>query len=75
MVDEAAARLGRKGGQNSRKNLTSNEASSIARAANEARWAAYYEKNPEKSKARLEREAKKGTAKRGRPSKGAKGTK
>lgn len=63
------AEIGRIGGQNSRKNLSDAEASAIARAANEARWNAYYEAHPEKLKARQEKEAKKGTVKRGRPAK------
>ncbi len=38
-------------------------------AGSKARWDAYYAAHPEELKAKLEREAKKGTRPRGRPSK------
>jgi len=46
----------------------------IVREGAKARWDAYYAAHPEKLKAKLEREARKGTRKRGRPpnKKGAK---
>jgi hypothetical protein len=69
MVDEAAARLGRKGGKNSRKYLEAGEATSLAQNAAKARWDSYYAAHPEKLKAKLERDARKGTRPRGRPSK------
>jgi hypothetical protein len=69
MVDEAAARLGRKGGKNSRKNLGPGQATTLAQNAAKARWQAYYAAHPERLKAKLEREARKGTRPRGRPSK------
>jgi hypothetical protein len=69
MVDRAAARLGKKGGQNSRKYLNPKEAAVLAQKAVNARWDAYYAAHPEKLKAKLEREARKGTTKRGRPPK------
>lgn len=67
MVDLAAAKLGRKGGKNSRKYLEPGEATALAQKAAKTRWDAYYEAHPEKLKAKLEREARKGTRKRGRP--------
>jgi hypothetical protein len=69
MVDQAAARLGRKGGKNSRKNMEPGEATALAQNAVKTRWDAYYAAHPEKLQARLEREAKKGTRPRGRPPK------
>ena len=39
------------------------------KAGSNARWQAYYAAHPEKLKAKLEREAKKGTRPRGRPPK------
>ena len=41
------------------KSLTAKERKDIASAAVNARWAAYYAANPEKLKAKLEREKKK----------------
>ena len=69
MVDRAAAKLGRKGGKNSRKNLDPGEATTLAQKAAKTRWDSYYAAHPEKLKAKLEREARKGTRPRGRPSK------
>jgi hypothetical protein len=69
MVDNAAVRLGRKGGRNSRKYLDPADATALARKAVHARWKAYYVAHPAKLKAKLEREAKKGQAKRASPPK------
>ena len=69
MVDKAAARLGKKGGQNSRKYLDPEDATALAQKAVNARWDAYYAAHPEKLQAKLEREARKGARPRGRPSK------
>jgi hypothetical protein len=55
MVDKAAARLGKKGGQNSRKYLDPEDATALAQKAVNARWAAYYAAHPEKLQAKLER--------------------
>ncbi len=63
------AEIGRKGGRNSRKYLDPEEATALAQKAVNARWEAYYAAHPEKLKARLEREARKGKVKRGRPPK------
>jgi hypothetical protein len=69
MVDRAAAKLGRKGGKNSRKYLKPGEATALAQKAAKERWDAYYVVHPEKLRAKLEREARKGITKRGRPPK------
>jgi len=61
--------LGRRGGQATAANRTPEERAAAARAAINARWDAYYAAHPEKLKAKLEREAKKGTRPRGRPPK------
>ena len=61
--------IGTKGGKNSRKYMTTGEASALAEVAAKARWEAYYAAHPEKLKARQEREAKKGARPRGRPPK------
>ena len=61
--------LGRRGGRATAANRSPEEREAAARRAIEARWAAYYATHPEKLKAKLEREARKGTAKRGRPPK------
>ena len=58
-----------KGGQNSRVNMSTEEAAKLGRNAAAARWDAYYAANPDKLKAKLAREAKKGTVPRGRPKK------
>jgi hypothetical protein len=57
---------GRKGGQVRAANLTAKELAAGARTAAKARWEQYYRDNPEKLKARKEREARK-TGKVGRP--------
>ena len=44
------------------------EAIALAQKAAKERWDAYYKAHPEKLKAKLEREARKGTRPRGRPS-------
>jgi ribosome-associated translation inhibitor RaiA len=69
MVDRAAARLGKKGGLNSRKYLDTEVATALAQKAVKARWDAYYAAHPDKLKAKLERQARKGKVKRGRPRK------
>lgn len=63
--------IGAKGGKNSRRYMTADEASLLAAGAANARWEAYYAAHPDKLKAKLEREAKKGTVPRGRPKKKA----
>jgi len=63
------AEIGRKGGANSRKYLEAGQATSLAQNAAKARWDSYYAAHPEKLKAKLEREARKGTRPHGRPSK------
>jgi hypothetical protein len=60
--------LGRKGGQARAANLTDKELAEGARTASKARWKQYYRDNPEKLKARKERDARK-TGKVGRPPK------
>jgi hypothetical protein len=60
--------IGRKGGQARAANLTDSELAESARTASKARWEQYYRDNPEKLKARKEREARK-TGKIGRPPK------
>jgi hypothetical protein len=70
----ALGRLGgRKGGPARMDSMTDEEKQEFARqggqAGSKARWEAYYAAHPEKLKARLEREAKKGKVKRGRPPK------
>ena len=69
VLHNAAVRLGRKGGRNSRKYLDPADATALARKAVNARWEAYYAAHPEKLKAKLEREAKKGQSKRASPPK------
>ena len=61
--------LGRKGGAATAANRTALERTAASSAAAAARWKAYYAKHPEKLKAKLVREAKKGTVPRGRPAK------
>lgn len=58
-----------KGGQNSRANMSTEEAAELGRSAAAARWAQYYIDHPDKLKAKQAREAKKGTVPRGRPKK------
>jgi hypothetical protein len=59
--------LGRQGGRATAANRTPEERKAAAQLAVEARWAAYYAAHPDKLKAKLEREARKGKVKRGRP--------
>ena len=59
--------LGRRGGRATAATRTPEERQIAARSAVEARWAAYYAANPDKLQAKLEREARKGKVKRGRP--------
>jgi hypothetical protein len=61
--------LGRKGGAATAANRTALERTTASSAAAAARWTAYYAKNPDKLRAKLAREAKKGTVPRGRPKK------
>jgi hypothetical protein len=63
------AEIGSLGGLARAANLSPEQRKAAARKAINARWDAYYEAHPEKLKARLEREARKGTTKRGRPPK------
>jgi hypothetical protein len=51
------AKIGRKGGKNSRKNLPDG-GTALGKAAAKVRWDAYYKLHPEKLKAKLEREKK-----------------
>jgi hypothetical protein len=66
------AKIGAKGGRNSRKNQPDG-GTALGQQAALARWAAYYKAHPEKLKAKQEREAKKATGrvKRGGPPKKA----
>lgn len=50
--------IGAKGGAARAANLTEQQREDSARSAVEARWAKYYRENPEKLKARQEREAR-----------------
>jgi hypothetical protein len=72
-VTEYLSRIGRKGGQaRVTKGLGSraeNERVNLAKKAVAARWQAYYAAHPDKLKAKLEREAKRGKVARGRPKK------
>jgi hypothetical protein len=61
--------LGRKGGKARAENLTAEQLSEASRQAVQARWEKYYREHPEKLKAKLERDAKKGMRPRGRPAK------
>ena len=60
--------IGAKGGKARAERLSDEELSTAASAAANTRWAAYYAAHPDKLKAKLEREAQKGTRPRGRPS-------
>jgi len=77
-ASEAAAYLGRLGGRKRVPKglamIAPDRQAEIVREGAKARWDAYYAAHPEKLKAKLEREARKGTRKRGRPpnKKGAK---
>ncbi len=55
MTDQAAARLGRKGGKNSRKYLEPEEAAKLARKAAGVRWEKYYKDHPEKRRPKKKR--------------------
>jgi hypothetical protein len=59
--------LGRLGGRATAANRSPDQREAAARKAVKARWEAYYAASPEKLQAKLEREARKGTRKRGRP--------
>jgi len=65
------AQIGSLGGSARAANLSADERREAGRQAVNARWEAYYAAHPEKLKARQEKEAKKGQAKRGRPQKKA----
>ena len=61
------AQIGSLGGAARAANLSQKELCEASRKASNARWDAYYAAHPEKLQAKLEREARKGTRKRGRP--------
>jgi len=61
------AQIGSLGGSARAANLSHEELCEASRKASNARWQAYYAAHPEKLQAKLEREAGKGTRKRGRP--------
>lgn len=63
------AQIGSLGGSARAANLSQEELREASRKASNVRWDAYYAAHPEKLKAKLEREARKGTRPRGRPSK------
>jgi hypothetical protein len=63
------AKIGRKGGNARAANMNDEELSAAGSKAVKARWDAYYKLHPDKLKAKLEREARKGTIKRSRPPK------
>ena len=70
----ALGRLGgKKGGRTRMDSMSDEDRTEFARiggqAGSKARWDAYYAAHPEKLKAKLEREGRKGTRPRGRPSK------
>jgi hypothetical protein len=73
VASEAAAYLGKRGGQKrvpkGLATIDPKRRAEIVREGADARWKAYYAAHPEKLKAKLEREARKGTVKRGRPPK------
>jgi general stress protein YciG len=56
LITVDTAKIGRHGGQNSRANMSQEEAANLGRKAAEARWGAYYKAHPEKLKDKLERE-------------------
>jgi hypothetical protein len=60
------AQIGSLGGSARAANLSADERREAGRHAVNARWEAYYAAHPDKLKAKLERESKKGQAKRGR---------
>jgi hypothetical protein len=57
LITVDTAKIGKKGGENSRKNLPDG-GTALGQAAAKAKWDAYYLKHPEKLKAKMEREAK-----------------
>jgi hypothetical protein len=59
--------LGSLGGSARAANLSAEELSEASRHASNARWQAYYAAHPDKLRAKLERDARKGTLPRGRP--------
>jgi hypothetical protein len=59
LITVDTAKIGRMGGNARAANLSAKERSTSASEAARARWAAYYAANPEKLKAKLEREKKK----------------
>ena len=63
------AEIGRLGGSARAANLSASERSEASRLAVNARWQAYYAAHPEKLQAKLEKQARKGKVKRGRPPK------
>jgi hypothetical protein len=63
------AEIGAKGGRKSRSYMSQDEATALGHRAAKERWDAYYAAHPEKLKAKLEREARKGKVNRGRPPK------
>jgi len=63
------AEIGSLGGSARAANLSPEQRKAAAMKAINARWDAYYKAHPEKLKAKLEREARKGKVKRGRPQK------
>jgi hypothetical protein len=71
LITVDTAKIGRKGGLARAANLSAKEMKEANRNAALARWDAYYAANPDKLKAKLAREAKKGTVPRGRPKKKA----
>ena len=65
LVDVAV--IGSLGGSARAANLSPEQLIAAAKTAINARWDAYYAAHPDKLQAKLEREARKGTRKRGRP--------
>jgi hypothetical protein len=61
--------IGAKGGKARASRLSDKQLSAASSVAANARWEAYYAAHPEKLKAKLEREARKGKVNRGRPPK------
>jgi hypothetical protein len=63
------AEIGAEGGRKSRSYMSQDEARALGQGAAKKRWDAYYAAHPEKLKAKLERQARKGKVTRGRPRK------
>jgi len=63
------AEIGSLGGSARAANMSPDQRKVAAEKAIKARWKAYYAAHPEKLKAKLEREARKGKVNRGRPPK------